>query len=122
MTAVTISGGKLIINVQGLHKVWALKSRLDIPLEHIVAVRRAAGERVRGVRFPGTCIPGVITAGTYYERGGKRVFWDVCDHEKAIAIELQDERFTTVIIEVADPDVSIREILNALGSWTIANV
>ena len=122
MTKVSISGGKLIINVQGLHKIWALKSRLEIPVDHISAVRHAADERVRGIRLPGTFVPGLITAGTYYESGGKRVFWDVLDHEMAIAIELHDESFSTVIIEVADPEASIREILNTLGSWTIANV
>ena len=121
MTRVSVSNGKLIIDVRGLHKVWALKSRLEIPVDHISAVRRAAEERVRGIRLPGTHIPGLITAGTYYEGGGKRVFWDVHDHEKAIAIELHDERFSTIIIEVADPEASIREILNTLGSWTIAN-
>jgi hypothetical protein len=122
MTKVTIAGGKLIIDIQGLHKIWALKSRVEIPIEHIASVRGAADERVRGIRFPGTFVPGVITAGTYYERGGKRVFWDVCDHERAIAIELRDENLSTMIIEVADPEASMREILNALGSWTIANV
>jgi hypothetical protein len=122
MTKVSISGGKLTIDVQGLHKIWALKSRFEIPVDHISAVRRAADERVRGIRLPGTFVPGLITAGTYYEGGGKRVFWDVHDHERAIAIELHDESFSTVIIEVADPEASIREILNTLGSWTIANV
>ena len=103
-------------------KIWALKSRLEIPADHISGVRRAADERVKCIRLPGTQIPGLITAGTYYELGGKRVFWDVCNQEKAIAIELQDERFATLVIEVADPEASIREILKALGSWTIANV
>jgi hypothetical protein len=121
MTKVSISSGKLIIDVQGLHKVWAFKSRLEIPIEHISAVRRAAAERVKSIRLPGTSIPGLITAGTYYEPNEKPVFWDVSDQEKAIAIDLQDERFSTVVIEVADPEASMREILNALGSWSIAN-
>jgi hypothetical protein len=122
MIKVTIAGNKLIIDIQGLHKIWALKSRVEIPVEHIASVRGAADEPMRGIRFPGTFIPGTIMAGTYYERGGKRVFWDVCDHVRAIAIELRDENFSTMIIEVPDPRASIREILNALGSWTIANV
>ena len=87
MTKVSISGGKLIIDVQGLHKIWALKSRLEIPIEHISAVRRAADERVKGIRLPGTSISGLITAGTYYEPNEKPVFWDACDREKAMAID-----------------------------------
>ena len=122
MTKVSVSDGKLLVEVQGWHMLWALKSRLEIPVEHISAVRRATDERVQGLRLPGTFVPGVITAGTYYERGGKRVFWDVHDHERAIAIELHDERFSKLIIEVADPEATIREILNSLGSWTMTNV
>ena len=107
--------------MKGLHKIWALKKRLEIPIEHISAVGRAADQQVKGIRLPGTQIPGLIAAGTYYEPDGKRVFWDVSNQEKAIAIELQNEKFSTVIIEVADPEASIREILNAVGNWTIAD-
>src|SRR6184192_3588286 len=106
MTKVSISDGKLIIDVLGLHKIWARKSRLETPVNHISAVRHAADERVRGIRLPGTQILGLITAGTYYEPGGKRVFWDVCDQGKAIAIDLQDESLSTLVIEVADPEAS----------------
>jgi hypothetical protein len=122
MTRVNVSSGKLIIDVQGLHKVWAFKSRLEIPIEHVSAIRSAAAERAKGIRLPGTSIPGLITAGTYYEGNEKPVFWDVSNQEKAIAIDLQDEPFSTVVIEVADPEASICEILNALGSWSIATV
>jgi hypothetical protein len=120
MTTVSISGDKLIVEVLGLHKIWALKNRLEIPVDHISSVRHAPEERARGIRLPGTFIPGLITAGTYYEGGGKRVFWDVHDHEKAVAIELHDEKFAAVIVEVADPEATIRNILNVRGSWTIS--
>jgi hypothetical protein len=121
MTKVSISDDKLIIDVQGLHKIWAMRSRLEIPVDHITAVRRAADERPSGLRWPGTFVPGLITAGTYYGGDGKPVFWDVQNHENAIAIELHDESFSTVIVEVADPEATVREILNAFGSWTMAN-
>ena len=103
MTKVSTSNGKLIVDVQGLDKLWSLKSRLELPLEHISGVRSAAAERVRGIRAPGTYIPGVITAGTFHQIGSK-VFWDVHDSAKAIAIDLHDERFSTLIVEAADPE------------------
>ena len=122
MTKVSVSDGKLIIDVQGLDKIWTLKSRLEIPVEHISGVRRAENEPVPFIRLPGTFVPGLITAGTYYEPGWKRVFWDVHDHEKAIVIDLHDEHFSKLIIEVAAPEATIREIFNSVGTWTITDI
>jgi hypothetical protein len=46
MTTVSTLEGKLIAAVQGWDKLWAFKSRLEIPLEHVTGVRSAADERV----------------------------------------------------------------------------
>jgi hypothetical protein len=48
-----------------------------------------------GIRMPGTNVPGVITAGTFYH-DGKRVFWDVY-HTKTIVIASHDERFNELM-------------------------
>ena len=114
MTKVSTSDGKLVIDVQGWDKLWAFKSRLEIPLEHVSGIRSAADERARGIRAPGTYIPCVITAGTFHQIG-KKVFWDVHHPERAIAIDLHDERYTTLILEVAEPEATIRDIQRAIA-------
>ena len=114
MTTVSTSDGKLIVEVQGWDKLWAFKSRLQIPLEHVTGVRSAADERASGIRAPGTHIPGVITAGTFHQIG-KKVFWDVHHPERAITIDLKDDRYTALVIEVAAPEASIREIEGAIA-------
>jgi hypothetical protein len=105
MVNVTVEGETAIFEVQGLDKLWALKSRLEIPVAHIRDVR-ADPEIARGwwhgLRLPGTHLPGVITAGTFYQ-AGKRVFWDVHDPERTIVISLKDERYDELVIEVEDP-------------------
>ena len=102
--------------MSGADKLWALKSSLEIPLVHIAGVR-ADPEVARGfwhgIRMPGTYVPGVITAGTFYQ-DGKRVFWDVHDPEKAVVIDLHDERYNELVVEVADPESAVRLIQNAL--------
>jgi hypothetical protein len=112
----SIAEGKLTLHVRGADKLWAFKSTLEIPLVHIASVR-ADPEVARGwwhgIRFPGTNVPGVITAGTFYQ-DGKRVFWDVHHPEKTIVIDLHDERFNQLIIEVADPETAVKVIQNAL--------
>ena len=115
MTTVMISDGKLMIEVQGWDKLWALKSSLEIPLEHVKGVRSAKDERVRGIRAPGTYFPGIIAAGSFHQIG-KHVFWDVHHAEQAIAIDLHDERYTTLIVEVEHPEVTISEIERAIAS------
>ncbi len=51
----------------------------------------------------------MITAGSFYSHG-ELVFWDVHDPDKAIGIELRDERYARLVIEVADPEAEIRRI------------
>jgi len=102
--------------MSGADKLWALKSSLEIPLVHIAGVRadpEVARGLWHGIRMPGTYVPGVITAGTFYQ-DGKRVFWDVHDPEKAVVIDLHDERYNELVVQVADPESAVRLIQNAL--------
>ena len=64
--------------------------------------------------MPGTNIPGVLTAGTFYQ-DGKRVFWDVHNPENTVVIELRDERYNELIVEVADPTAAVKLVKAALG-------
>jgi hypothetical protein len=114
MTKVSTSDSSLVIDVEGWDKLWAFKSRLEIPLNHISGVRSGADEQASGIRAPGTHIPGVITAGTFHQIG-KKVFWDVHHSERAIAIDLHDDRYNTLVIEVADPEATICEIQRAIA-------
>jgi hypothetical protein len=111
----SIAEGKLILHVRGADKLWAFKSSLEIPLVHIGGVRvdsEAAHGWYHGIRMPGINVPGVITSGTFYQEG-KRVFWDVHHPEKTIVIDLHDERYNELIVEVDDPE-AVKLIQNAL--------
>jgi hypothetical protein len=112
----SIAEGQLTLHVRGADKLWALKSSLEIPLVHVAGVRadpEIARGWYHGMRMPGTNVPGVITAGTF-SQDGKRVFWDVHHPEKTIVIELHDERYNELVVEVDDPDGAVRLIQNAL--------
>ena len=86
MVDLSITEDKLVLHVRGADRLWSFNSSLEIPLVHIASVR-ADTEIARGwwhgIRMPGTNVPGVITAGTFYQ-DGKRVFWDVHHPEKTI--------------------------------------
>jgi hypothetical protein len=90
MVELSVERGDLVLEIRGWSKLWALKKQLRVPLAEIRAVRRdpqAAKGSWKGWRMPGTHIPGVITAGTFYRRTG-REFWDVRSGSKAVTIEL----------------------------------
>jgi hypothetical protein len=106
----------LIVHIQGMDQVWSLKSRLEIPLASVASTASASAEArtwLHGIRVGGTQIPGVITAGSFHSHG-QLVFWDVHDPDKAIGIELRDERYARLVIEVADPEAEIRRIAQAV--------
>jgi hypothetical protein len=114
MTKVSVTENKRIVDMLGWDKVWSFKSRVEVPLSHVGEVHSAAGERVRGFRCPGTSLPGVITAGTY-RRIRQKEFWAVHDSRQAIAIELRDEQFSRLVVQVPDPGAAIAEIRSALA-------
>ena len=117
MVDLSIAEGKLVLHVQGADKIFALKSTLEIPLEHIAGIRadpEVARGWFHGLKMPGTNIPGVITAGTFYLHE-QRVFWDVHHPENTVAIELRDERYNELIVEVADPAAAMELVRSAAG-------
>jgi hypothetical protein len=105
MVDVTLQGPDVLFSVQGLHKLWALKSQLLIPRSHIRSVRQDADVLKgwwKGWRAPGTHIPGLLAAGTFYHED-KRIFWDVHNADNALIIELDHDDYNQLIVEVADP-------------------
>lgn len=118
MVELSIADGKLTLHVKGADKLWAFKSSLEIPLVHIAGVGsgvQSARGWWHGIKFPGTNVPGVITAGTFYQHGDV-IFWDVHDPENTIAIDLHDDSYDQLIVEVADPGEAIKLIQSALSA------
>jgi len=116
MARVSVDDGDLVVDVEGMDKLWALKSRLTIPLANVRGATADPGivREGKGIRAPGTYLPGVIVAGTFHH-DGERVFWDVRDPAKAVVIELVDEHYARLVIEVADPSSTVDLIESAVG-------
>ena len=112
---------KIRFVVQGMHKLWAFKSELLIPKEHIIGARHdpSAVRFLMGLRALGTSVPGLIQAGTFYfdglGRGHKASFLDVSDKANTMVVSLRDETYQQLIIEVADP-AAVVALLHPSGS------
>ncbi len=116
MVNVRIEDDIVVFGVQGLYQLWAFKSRLDVPRASVLGARHDP-EAVRGWkewRVPGTSVPGLLTAGTFY-RDGQRIFWDVHDAANTVVVDLNDQDYSQLVIEVEDP-AAVVAMLNAAGS------
>ena len=122
MTEIEITESSLIVHVKGVDKILALKSQLEVPLSHITGVEIDPGVEQEfnswftGLKAPGTGLPGVIKAGTWYTSNGK-VFWDVHNPHSTVTITLADETYNRLVIQVADPASTIAEIEDAIRRY-----
>ena len=107
MVTVTSTGNQFIIKIKGLHKIWALKSQISVSKENVIKAYQDKKElnTWSGFRIPGTYIPYLITAGTFYKKGWN--FWDVVNKDNIIIVELKDERYKKLYIEVEHPEETI---------------
>ncbi len=116
MAAVGVSpDDRLLVRPVGLVRLWALSSGVEVPVTAIVDV--GVSERkglVKGFRAPGTYLPGVMTAGTFRSRGEKDL-WMVGRTDKVLVIELHDERYRHVIVQVEDPEAAVEALRAAMN-------
>lgn len=121
MTEVELTDDMLIVHVKGFDKFLSLKSQLKVPLTHVKGAESGPTileqwQRLRLGARVGTHLPGVIKAGSFYYFDGERerVFWDVRHPQQALAINLADEHYTRLIVEVDDPSSTVASIEEAV--------
>jgi hypothetical protein len=117
MVEITLHGDRIRFEVQGWDKLWALTSQLEFPLAHVASVRQDSEPALgwwHGIRLPGTNIPGLLTAGTFYQQEGA-VFYDVRDPERTIVFELEHEHYRRLVVEVKDPADAVALVNKALA-------
>ena len=118
MVTIITADDRIRFEVEGIDKMWALRSSLEIPVSHIRSVRvdpEAASGWWHGIKLWGSNIPGILTAGTFYQNG-RVVFYDVHDPQRTIVIELDHEHYDRMIVEVADPKAEKSKIDKAIAS------
>lgn len=113
MVTISKQQDKFRFEVKGMHKLWAFKSELIIPAVNILNAHQKFEEIGwwKGLKAPGTHIPFLITAGTFHLEGDK-IFWDVVNKENSVIVDLKDEYYKQLIVEVEDPDKAIALLTN----------
>lgn len=113
---VTRSGDDLVFTIHGIDKLFTFTGSLTIPAVHVSSVSKAPemSRQDIGLKLVGAGIPGLIRAGTYSGKDGL-AFWDVKNYDKAIMLELHDERYARLFLEVEDPEKAIALIQDAIA-------
>lgn len=118
MVDVSVADGCVRFTLLGRDRMYAVKRKVDVPVGHVVGVRPAGDQigRPRGLRLAGTGLPGVIYAGSFWAPGGGWSFWDVrLRHAgKVIVIDLKDDFYRQIVVEVADPAAAVAAIEGAM--------
>ncbi len=118
MATVDVGEHELYVTIEGFDKVWSLRSRLEIPLIHVAGARvdPAAVEAAAftGVKAGGARV-GHLIAGTFRQQGDW-VFWDVHDAAESVIVDLHDERYARLVLQVEDPEATAAAVNRAVGA------
>ncbi|MEO1760625.1 MAG: hypothetical protein AAFR83_01315 [Cyanobacteria bacterium J06629_18] len=92
-------------------KIW------EIPLSHIHEVTTTAPQTTwKELRSPGTFIPGLVKAGTYYTPRGKE-FWLVKQRKNSyLTIELQNEDYKRIVLTIEDNESWQQRLSQEIGN------
>ena len=123
MATIEITDSSLIVHVEGLDKLFTLKSSITVPLAHVrsVTVRPDVRDLMymeMGATFRGVQSPGWLVAGTLRSPDGSHcVFCDVHDPNRAIAIELEHDVYQRLLVEISNesPEEAQRRIERAVS-------
>ncbi|MEX2599742.1 MAG: hypothetical protein WD533_08815 [Dehalococcoidia bacterium] len=114
----SLSDGSLHIRLEGMEKIWALKGSLTIPLADIAEVRAKEPDDKpsnywKALRIPGTFVPWVIKAGTYYSAVG-REFWYATTGKPFLVLYVNKEgKYDRVVLGLDDAEVWAQRIQSA---------
>jgi len=117
MVTVSVEGERVAFNVEGMDKLWSLRSRLEIPIAHITGAEvnhEQVGRWWHGLKLLGTDLPGLFAAGMFRYHG-ETVFWDVRDPAQAVIVSLEHETYKKLIVEVADPAATVATLQSVIG-------
>src|SRR4051812_352575 len=103
MATLRREGDELVVLLNDLEKIGGLRSGPRVPLSAIRDVRVTDNpfRELRGLRAPGTGIPGVIAVGTWRYRGGKD-FAALYRGSPAVVVELGGADFNRLLVSAHD--------------------
>jgi hypothetical protein len=116
----SLNQDQLVIQLDWYEQLLAftLHNPIVVPLDHLLQVdAEEPPSRWTDLRAPGTYLPGVIKAGTYYTRHG-REFWYATVDRKFLVLELREEPYQKIVLTVENNRDWVDRINHAKESKT----
>jgi hypothetical protein len=109
----TVEGDRLRLHLSLTERILGLVGGdITVPLAAVTAARvvRPARAGIRGIRAPGTGLPGAIALGHWRSRGAHDFVAAYGSHA-GVVVELAGRRFDRLVVSVDDPEA----VVAALG-------
>ena len=112
MVSFALEGSDVVMTILGFDKILALRSSVRFNRNNIRRLALAQeGVYPTGLRWPGTSAGGLVQAGTFVGEG-RREFWLRRQGNQAIEIDLENEEYTRIVVDVED----LEEVTRVVGS------
>jgi hypothetical protein len=114
---VIVDGTAIHVRPRGLDVLWCLSSGVTVPVADVLSARVVSRSTLprRGLKLPGSNIPGIITAGSY-GTGDSRTFWDVRRADTVVTITCAEgSPYRQIVIEVDDPQATAARLRTQLA-------
>lgn len=109
---------KLELILEGKERAFALKRKITVPVDSVVNIEWVASTvntwRLSGLRAPGTGIPGIFYAGSFYRKSGWEFWYLRVRQPGHIIITTNLKRYRVLRVSVSeDQALNVREWFNA---------
>ncbi len=107
---------KIIFDLSGFSTSMVFKNRISVPIKNIRSAYQNAKylETWEGMKAPGKVIPDMLKAGTF-QKNKMQYFWAVKDLKNTIIVDLINESYEQLILEVENPEECMDLINAAIG-------
>ena len=103
---VDIDGNELAVAFTGWDRLWTFHRGARVPLAHVASAHvgdRAVEVRTLRFRIAGGYFPKQMATGLYTMRGGGHQLWAVYRRKDVLVIDLTDEKWKRLVLQVDDP-------------------
>jgi hypothetical protein len=110
MARIEWTDSSVVVRLSLFEKAGALHGDVEFPRSAIASVRAVENplSHVRGLRVPGTALPGMLALGTYRGFFGKD--FAAATRERGVVFELQGSAWQHVVVSVSNVDEVVRAL------------
>lgn len=116
MPVLELTKDELVVYLRAWEALASVQRSIRVPLANVRGATEDEGFRGRelGLRAPGTGLPGVLHAGTFY-KDGDRQFVFIGPNTHPVVIELENEKWRRIVLGVDDARQAAAEVSRAIA-------